>query len=238
MAAKTLSHSRAPLYQTLGEVTALWAGVNLGYYVIFPVLGISLSYNSAPTIIALYYFFWFVCSVYIFWDVFERWVVVDKRIWHYAAVSLIYSAGVWTLLYWLSTFPTLLQIALPAYTDILFATPWYFLPKAIEILVQQTLITALILVLQARFHSIQKVSLWYAALFGGAHVLLYAINDAPTPYATIMTAGAILSALVFPYFIIRLRSGFVYSYMVHLLFYIVVAIALHTWPPPIYSALQ
>ncbi len=222
----------APLYQTLARIAAIWIALNVGYYKLLPFVGVSLSYNTSPIAISLYYLFWFTLTVYLFFNLFEHWIIVDKRIWHYGVESMFFGLCVWALLYLLGTFPTVIHAVLPAYTDILFSTPMYFLPKAFEILVQQTLITILVLALWSRFRSLKTVILWYAITFGGAHVLLYTHNGADAPYAAIMAGSAILSAALFPYFILRLKSGFVYSYMVQFLFYITLALIFHTWPPP------
>jgi len=108
-----------------------------------------------------------------------------------------------------------------------FATAWFFLPKATEILVQQVLVTALILGLYFRFHSLEKVMLWYATTFGVAHVSVFFLFGFITPYVSVVTVGAVLSALIFPYFILRVRGGFIYNYVIHFSFYIVLAFFPH-----------
>ncbi|HBD25001.1 MAG: hypothetical protein A2566_00435 [Candidatus Zambryskibacteria bacterium RIFOXYD1_FULL_40_13] len=46
--------------------------------------------------------------------------------------------------------------------------------------------------------------------------------------------GAFLSSFVFPYLMLRVRGGFVYAFMIHFVFYILIAILLHARPPPGY----
>lgn len=220
-----------PLYSVLGTIAGLWTLVSIGYYIILPILGFELSYNSAPIVIAIYYIVWAVISILYFWKLFSRWLIIDSRIWRYAVLSLLCAEAIWILLYILTLFPALEGPLLTPYTDIIFATPWYFLPKSTEVLVQQILITILVLEMYYRFHTLKNVILGYAICFGGAHVLLFMFLDAPTPYALIITISAFLSSFVFPYLILRVRAGFIYSYVIHLLFYILLAMALHTWPP-------
>jgi hypothetical protein len=50
----------------------------------------------------------------------------------------------------------------------------------------------------------------------------------------IMTGGAFVSSLIFPFLILRVRGGFVYAYMIHFIFYVILAMLLHAWPPPGY----
>lgn len=225
-----------PLYIVVGEIAGLWTAASAGYYLAFPAFGVNLSYNASPVAIALYYLVFAAIALLYFRRLFVGWVRGAHHLGAYLALSAACAGLVWGLLYALSTFPGPTGAPLAPYTDILFASPWYFLPKSAEVLVQQLLIAILVLELHARFHSLKRTIGAYAVLFGGAHVLLYVTNGAPTAYATVMTSGAILSALVFPYLLLRVRAGFVYAYTIHLGFYIALAMMLRTWPPPGYIA--
>lgn len=220
-----------PIYIVLGEILGLWLLANAGYYLIFPALGLTLSYNSTPITIAFYFLLWAGISLYYYWQLFTDWLNIEHRIWIYILWSFGFAALIWGLLYVFVQLPILTGIQLAPFTDILFASPWYFLPKSSEVLVQQILITVLILDLSARFHDLKKVVMGYAICFAGAHVLLFFLNGTPTPYAVLMTIGALLSSLIFPYLILRVKGGFVYTYTIHLVFYILLAMFLHVWPP-------
>jgi hypothetical protein len=228
-------NSRGPLYRVLGKIAALWALANAGYFIFFPALGISLSYDVAPVAIACYFFLWAIISAVSFWDLFRAWPTINSRLWLYGLFSLGGAALLALLLYAFSFFPVLHGPILAPYTDILFATPWYFLPKAVDILVQQILIAALVLELSIRFHTLRKIILSYAIAFGGAHVFYFLFIGAPTIYAATLTAGAIASSFIFPYLILRVRGGVVYTYMIQLCFYILLAMLLHAVPPPGYG---
>jgi hypothetical protein len=223
-----------PLYKTLGHIAALWIVASLGYYIIFPIVGLNLSYNKEPILIALYYVIWAAISLYVFWDIFYKWVFLEKRWWVYALECIGYGGLLWALLYGLSVLPIPQGPTIAEYTDILFASPWYFLPKAADVLLQQVLITTLIVAIAEHTKSLNTIIFSYALSFGVPHVLLFMLGGAPTPYATVLTIGAVLSAFVFPWFILRVKSGFTYSYMIHLTFYILAALVLHAWPPPNY----
>lgn len=226
--------TNAPLYKTLGKITILWSIANAGYYWIIPLFGYQLSYNSTPIGMAFYFFVWAVISIFVFWDLFSTWLEPDSHIWLYSGLSLGFSILISILLYGFSFFTTLKGLVSAPYTDILFATPWYFLPKSTEILLQQILITALILAFYNRFASLKKVALGYILIFGSAHVVLFILNGAPTPYATIMTVGAMISGLFFPYLLLRSKGGFVYNYALHFSFYLILAVTFHLLPPPGY----
>jgi hypothetical protein len=94
------------------------------------------------------------------------------------------------------------------------ATPWYFLPKSVEILFQQLLVVALVLAFSAENYSLRKISLYSAALFGGAHILL-AFGDVPWGYVARFATLAAIFGLAFPYLILRVPNGFAYSYVTH-----------------------
>ena len=230
-------HEETSFHVILGEIIGLWVIANGGYYVIFPLLGLGLSYNTAPIAIACYFFVWAGISIFSFWDIFTRWLKVEHRIWVYIMWSLGSASLIWALLYALSLLPILSGLHLAPATDILFASPWYFLPKSAEVLVQQILITTLVLELSFRFRSFKNVLIAYALCFGGAHVLLFFFfSTTAAVYAATMMLAALLSTFIFPYLILRVRGGFVYTYLIHLLFYIFLAMALHAWPPPGYIA--
>lgn len=225
-----MNQHHPPLYQTLGEVAGVWLIATLGYYAVLPVLGFSLSYNTAPFIIAGYFFVWFLIATTGFKDVLSS-LLFENRLWVYAAT--IFAAGllVPALLIQLSQLPIPYVGDASKYSDLFFATPWYFLPKVADILLQQTLVATIILAFAAHIRSLRNVSLAYAALFGGAHVALFMLSDAPSAYAAVMTGGAIASSALFPYLILKVRNGFIYTFLLHLLFYLVLVLALHTWPP-------
>lgn len=99
---------------------------------------------------------------------------------------------------------------------------------------QQLLVSVLVLELHLRFESIKEVMVGYLICFGGAHVVLFFLNGAPIIYSTTMTVGAILSSLIFPYLILRVRGGFVYAYTIHFGYYVALAALFNILPPPGY----
>jgi len=222
----------ATLLIVLGIIAIIWALANTGYYYILPALGYSLDYNISPIPIALYFLLWTIVSIFYFIKLFRQWLVFDYHIWIYGLTSLACAGLIVALLQIFAKFPSLYGPTLAPFTDILFATPWYFLPKAVEIWLQQILIVILILELHFRYQSIYKVILGYALCFGGIHIAFFAVSEAPTTFASIMTIGAVTSALIFPYLILKVRGGFVFAYVIHLVFYILLAMFLHSWPPP------
>lgn len=229
-----VSRGSIPLYRTIAEIASLWAAAEIGYRVILPLLGYGIGYNEYPIAIALYYGVWFVVSLVWFKDLLSH-IRFERRASIYAVSCIGFGLIAWAAFEYLATRGTLEGPPLAPYTDMLFATPWYFLPKSVEILVQQTLIAALVLALHSHVRSMTRLSAIYAITFGGTHFVLYALSGAPTPYALVMTLGATASSLIFPRLIVEVKSGFLYAYMIHVLYYILFVLLTRTWPPPGYG---
>lgn len=225
-----MKEHRPPLYQTLGEAAGVWLVATLGYYTVLPVLGFSLSYNNAPFIIAAYFFVWFLIATTGFRDVLGS-LLFENRLWVYAATVLAAGVLVPTLLVQVAQLPIPYGAVVSSYSDLFFATPWYFLPKVTDILLQQTLVAVIVLALAEHIQSVRNVALTYAVLFGVPHIALFALSGASLAYATIMTVGALASAAFFPYLILKVRNGFVYTFVLHLLFYFALVLSIQTWLP-------
>lgn len=222
---------RAPLHDVVGVIAAFWVFATLGYYYLLPALGYSIDYNTGPVPIAIYYLIWSLASLGYFWKLFSDWLVVDSHIWRYMGTSLFIAILMAFGVHVLSFFPALHGPVVAPYTDLLFITPWYFLPKAFEVMLQQILITTLILAFYYRYNSFKAMLIAYGLLFVGSHIALFALTGAPEDHAAWITGWAACSTLVFPYLILKIRGGFVYAYAIHLSSYIVLSMILHTWPP-------
>lgn len=237
---------KTPTWIILVKIFGLWTSANVGCYVVLPFFGFDTSYNSEPIVIALLFLVWAVFCIICFRDVFDAWRNEGKPTWIFRAIkpkkpniqiiliqSIAGAVSIFFLLYVFSLFPALRGPKFAPYTDIVLSTPWYFLPKSMEILVQQILLAAFVLVFHLKYRSFKKVILGYLVFFGGAH-FIYAFTGTPAPYWITVTIAALSSAAVFPYLILRVRGGFLFTYMLHLCFYIVLAMFIHAWPPPDY----
>lgn len=221
-----------PLYWTLSQIATLWIAADVGYWIILPLFGVSIDYNESPVIIALYYAFWFVASIIVFrHSLFQQ--IRSRRLWSYTVLSLGFSATALASVQAIALLPATSGEMFTPYADVVYASRWFFLPKSIEILVQQTLITALVIALARQLHFTKRVSIAYAILFGCAYMVMFVISGAPTPYTVIMTLAALASAALFPHLILHVKNGFVYAYAIHFIFYILLALSLDSWPPQV-----
>lgn len=202
-------------------IAALWTGSSIFYYLFLPAAGVNLSYNSSPLLITAFYLGWSAIAIFVF----ARILLRHSSRKHAFSIDLMLSAvfaavaSLYLLFFSYSVTPDVAAIA-PA-TDLLLATPWYFLPKSADILFQQILIAAFVYSL-AEAMPLKAVSLWYAIAFGGAHLLLFFGGSFP-PAVFIMTLSAVVSAAFFPYLLMKVRYGFFYCYAIHWTYYALLA---------------
>lgn len=221
--------SNAPAHEVVGVITAFWTVALTGHHILLPALGFSSSYNTSPIANAVYYALFSLLATAYFWKLFRSWATSDIAIWRDLGLSLLTAVGIALGILFITTAS---RPSVIVSVDLFFATPWYFLPKAFDVLFQQILISTLILEIYARTRSLNNTVILYAMLFALAHIALFGWNGAPLLYSGPITLWSFASALVFPYLLLRVRSGFVYNYAIHLSSYIVLAMIWHTWLTP------
>jgi hypothetical protein len=97
----------------------------------------------------------------------------------------------------------------------------YILPKAMEIFFQQIFITLLTLAIFDAGFGLGEAALAFALIFGTLHIpLVKSIGKLFGDYYSIFAA---VSGVVFPILIIKVEYGFVYTFAIHLFFYIISA---------------
>lgn len=211
---------------TLAQIAAIWGISDIGYYFLLPALGVGASYNTGSVAITLYYAFWVGVAVIVFWPLygtwssFAKWSTFDNRLVSLVVWSVAFGGSIAFAAYVLPALPKVIWTESWNPPEFIEATPWYFLPKSIDILFQQLLIVALVLQLSAKGFGLGKVSLYCAALFGGMHIFL-AFGDVPIRYVVRFMLSAAVFGLVFPYLILQVRNGLAYSYIVQWLYYAV-----------------
>ncbi len=220
---------RGGTWGTIGLIAAIWVVSDLGFYFLLPILGVTPDYNASGMAVALFYSYWVGLSVILFWQVYATWAQHAR--WSTFELPA-FSASVWTVFFvgavgfvaWvmpkLPPFDAQGRENPPALPQ---ADPWYFLPKSVDILFQQLLVVALVLTLAAQGRSMRRISVTCGLLFGASHVLLL-LGGAPVGYVVRFTVLATLFGLFFPWFLLRVRNGLAYSYMMHWAFYAAVVI--------------
>lgn len=222
----------AQLIWTLGPTAALWIGSDAGYYFLLPALGLKGSYNVSPVAIAFYYVIWVVIAVTTFWRVYRTWwTAYENRLAAYILFTLVFAALILFPGYALPLLPPINWAEPWTPPEVVFATPWYFLPKSIEILFQQLLIAAMVVAFAGQQYSLWTISFGSALLFGGTHILV-AFEDVPLGYVIRLMVGGAAFGLAFPYLILRVRNGLAYSYITHWCYYAVTLLMAHLFYTP------
>jgi hypothetical protein len=207
---------------TVAQIAAIWIVSDVGYYFLLPALGVDPNYNAGSIAITLYYVFWAGIAVITFWPLYSRWTTgwatFENRLTSYLVWSLAFAGCTLFAAFVLPALPPTAWTQPFTQPEVRAATPWYFLPKSVDILFQQLLVVALVLTLAARQYSIGRIAVHCAALFGGMHVLL-AFGDVPWGYVIRFMVAAAVFGSVFPHLILRVPNGLAYSYVVHWLYY-------------------
>lgn len=147
----------------LGQILAVWVLSDLGYYLLLPELGVDLSYNASPLLISLYYLFWIGAAVIVFWPVYgrwsrhARWATFESRFASLLVWTMAFVGSVLFAAYLLPSLPKVVWTQSWSPPDLIGAGPLYFVPKSVDILLQQLLIVALTIVLAERWLSLLKI---------------------------------------------------------------------------------
>ena len=227
-----INPAKPDLVATVAQIAVVWILSDIGYFFVLPALGVEAKYNIGSVAITLYYIFWTGITVITFWPLYGtwpaygRWTTFQNRLTSY--LIWLFSFG-GCLLFAAYVLPKLSPIHWKeSWTppEIMMATPWYFLPKSIDILFQQLLVVALVLALAAHQCSLRQISVCCAIGFGLAHALL-AFGGVPAAYVIRFMVSAAAFGFVFPYLILRVPHGFAYSYIVHWVYYAISVILPH-----------
>jgi hypothetical protein len=215
---------QAELLWTVVQIGAIWTVSDLGYYYLLPALGAQPSYNDGSIAVTLYYVFWIGIAVIAFWPVYASWPrhgrqeTFENRLTSFLVWTLSFAGCLLFAAYMLPKLPSIDWTMPWRPPEMVVATPWYFLPKSIDILFQQLLILALVLALAARPYGIRTISLCCAVGFGAVHALL-AFGDVPLGYVIRFMVSAAAFGFIFPYLLLRVPNGLAYSYIVHWVYY-------------------
>ena len=217
---------------TLVQIAAIWVVSDVGFYLLPKALGLSAGLSERSVALTIYYLFWVGIAVITFWplygtwQVYVKWTTFENRFSSYAIWSLAFLGFAVFAAYVVPSLPKIDWQESWNPPAIVRATEWYFLPKSIEILFQQLLVLALVLALAAQKHSVSRISLYVAVLFGGTHILL-AFDGVPWGYLVRFAISAAAFGAVFPYLILRVPNGLAYSYILHWIYYAITVVMPH-----------
>lgn len=198
-------------------IAALWSVSSFGYYQIKDQLGLSNGYQDAPFLYSTYYLGFTVLAALLLRHRLRAWAPPAHGILPILAViGMIAGFGLVVL-------PALPEIDLSLAPrdppEFMFADATYYVAKSFEILFQQCLILALVLLLHAFGWQVLRVGVVTAALFGLFHLSLI-LNGASGFYVARFTIAATCFGAVVPSLLLATRNGATLSYGLHWGFYV------------------
>ena len=192
----------------LGLITLVWLFSMGLLFTILPLFGYIVTYQEQPFFVAAYYLLW-LGVLFLSFPHMSREVFFENSLRSYGILAL-FMAGV-TLFYgYVLPDGSNLSAVVP---DFMRGGVEYLLVKTIEILFQQVLIVLLILTLASYRDDMWFVSKAYTCIFSIVHLAL--IPRLGLAYTALFFGASLLSAFVFPYIILKVKNGFVYSYIIH-----------------------
>lgn len=93
----------------------------------------------------------------------------------------------------------------------------YLLSKSFEIFFQQILIISLVFILNTNGFNIFWITFIFMCLFGFAHIPMLKIGEGL--FGLLILIASIFSSFLFPYLILNFEYGYVYTFILHWLFY-------------------
>lgn len=217
--------TRPRFLHELVAIALLWVASFLMFEFLPAYVGYPLSYGAHPFLSALYYAAWLGAVLAFYPHSLERLKPSFKGAWWVPLTVVV----VCTIAFYVYAIPLLTTTAeissiVAAHPDAPFFSygPLYFLPKTVEILFQQVLIIETIILIFSFFGTILRTSITFGITFGLLHTLSVLHVPSDVSMATIVVA--VLSGAVLPYLVLKVPNGVVYSFGLHWLFYILLAL--------------
>lgn len=108
-------------------------------------------------------------------------------------------------------------------TSFLLMNNYYVWAKPFDVLVQQLLIIWLTTKLYANGLTLKQIISFFLIAFGSIHIFQVLKTD--WVIGLLFTVGALVSSVLYPYLLLRVRNGYIYNYMFHLGLYNIAALA-------------
>lgn len=100
---------------------------------------------------------------------------------------------------------------------------YYVWAKPLDVLIQQLLIIWLTTKLYANGLTLKQIISFFLIAFGSIHIFQVLKTD--WVIGLLFTVGALVSSVLYPYLLLRIRNGYIYNYMFHLGLYNTAALA-------------
>jgi hypothetical protein len=203
----------------------LWVMSFVFFTEVPPLLGYELSYSSHPFLSALYYAAWLGAFLGMYPECVERVRISFGPRWYVLlGVVLVVATVFYTHVIPFITTPAEITAVVAAHPEAPFFSygPLYVLPKTIEIFFQQVLVIESIYIVAAYTRRFLVTSLTFGLLFALIHIVSFVYNPSPVTFSMVGVAG--LAGAMMPYLVLRVRSGVVFAFALHWLFYVFLAV--------------
>jgi hypothetical protein len=107
-------------------------------------------------------------------------------------------------------------------TSFLLMNNFFIWAKPLEVFVQQLLIALLVTRLYQLDMSLKQIIALFVFIFGAVHIFQIFKTDIIIGFG--FTFFAILASFIFPYMLLRVRNGYIYNFMIHLVAYDIAAL--------------
>lgn len=189
-----------------------------GWGIYYLLLAHDVNYLTSPLVCALYFSAASLTIIVFYRNVFFSTArLVGPASWFMAALSIAAALAVYILLPLFIPAPETLILRNPDMFFLRLDTAYLF-SKPFEIVFQQVLIFLLAAHMTRRGLSLPATCLISCLVFGASHLYLIAHNG--LMMGGYFTISAACAGLLFPYLILRLQKGLVYTSSIHLLFYV------------------
>jgi hypothetical protein len=203
-------------------IAALFGASMVSFNRVLPLFMGTLLFDAHYKAVVLYYLFWAACTLYLFPFSSPPRHFISQSALAFGLGVIVLSGTLYTYI-----FTTLLgSVDANAFFGVapgaLFVPTFAFwISKITEILFQQLLIYALVTTLYRHLHSVLSVTIWTCLLFTTAHLLLYFTLG--IVFTAVFMCASAAASCAFPYLILRVRGGIVYTCALHVMFYVVLS---------------
>jgi hypothetical protein len=213
------------MIKELLPIVVLWVVSFVLFTEVPELFGYELSYSTHPFLSALYYAAWLGAFLGMYPECWERVYMSFGARWY---VLLGGALGVATVFYThiipLITTPAEITAVVALHPEAPFFSygPLYILPKTVEILFQQALVIESIFIVAGYTRRFVVTSLTFGLLFALVHLVSLVYDPSPITIAMVIVAW--VSGMLMPYLVLKVQNGVVYSFALHWLFYVLLAV--------------
>ena len=199
------------------QIVLLWLAAEAFIWIPYRRL---ISYDNIFAAIP-YFLFYISITLMLFRNIFKKIILKTKKSSFLLVMASLMFHGVtyWICNNYLNPPIELIKNSPASYTLV---NNYFLWVKPIDVLLQQLMIIVLVTKLANNKVSLKNITFALAIIFGVAHI--ESLQRMELTYALILTVSATAMSVVLPYFILKIKNGYLYNVMIHLAFVDVAAL--------------